>query len=182
MKPFGDIVISALIPKMYRFEFRLALRHLLSGGLQTVLTISAVATGVIIVIFITSLIFGLQNMMSVLLTESIPHVTVQVEDPKPKPIEDPNNPTSSRIEVSASRLKFIDNWDEVVSMLRGLPNVSDVAAVGFGVPLAFTTVKLGPNAFAQPNWSLYLALYTPTAAVYVLLVLTTTLSLTRTHW
>lgn len=132
MKPLGDIVISALVPKAYRFELRLAVRYLFSGGMQTVLTISAVATGVIIVIFITSLIFGLQNMMSILLTESIPHVTVQVEDPKPKPLENPESPTSSRIEVSASRLKFIDNWAEVVTMLRGLPNVSDVAAVVSG--------------------------------------------------
>jgi lipoprotein-releasing system permease protein len=132
MKPLGDIVISALIPKAYRFEFRLAVRHLFSGGLQTLLTISAVATGVIIVIFITSLIFGLQNMMSVLLTESIPHVTVRVEDPKPKPLEIPESPVSSRIEVSASRLKFIDNWEEVVAMLRGLPNVSGVAPVVSG--------------------------------------------------
>jgi lipoprotein-releasing system permease protein len=93
MRPFGDIVISALIPKKYRFEFRLAGRHLFSGGLQTLLTISAVATGVIIVIFITSLIFGLQNMMSVLLTESIPHVTVQVEDSIPKPHEVPDSLT-----------------------------------------------------------------------------------------
>jgi lipoprotein-releasing system permease protein len=132
MKSFGDLVISALVPKAYRFELRLALRHLWSGGLQTLMTISAVATGVIIVIFITSLIFGLQEMMSILLTESIPHITVEVQDSKPTSLDDPENPTSSRVELPASQLKFIDNWKEVVTTLRALPNVSGVAPVVSG--------------------------------------------------
>ena len=44
------------------------------------LTVSAVAAGVIIVIFITSLIFGLQERLTELLTDAIPHVTVTVEE------------------------------------------------------------------------------------------------------
>ncbi|MCW5961986.1 MAG: ABC transporter permease [Pyrinomonadaceae bacterium] len=132
MKSFFNIFISALVPKKLRFEFQLALRHLLSGGWQTILTISAVAAGVIIVIFITSLIFGLQEMMSDLLTESIPHVVVQVEDPKPKTLTNTENPTSSRIEEQASQLKFIDNWEQVVRTIRGLPNVRGVSPVVSG--------------------------------------------------
>ncbi len=132
MQKIFDIFISALVPKRFRFEFQLALRHLLSGGWQTILTISAVAAGVIIVIFITSLIFGLQAMMSDLLTESIPHIVVQVEDPKPKTLQNTENPISSRIEEQASQLKFIDNWEQVVSTIRGLPNVRGVTAVVSG--------------------------------------------------
>ena len=153
MKSFGDLVISALIPKAYRFELRLALRHLWSGGLQTLMTISAVATGVIIVIFITSLIFGLQEMMSTLLTESIPHITVEVQDSKPTSLDDPESPTSSRVELPASQLKFIDNWKEVVTTLRALPNVSGVAPVvsgqGFASkganPIGVTVVGADPE-------------------------------------
>ncbi|MFZ1699515.1 MAG: ABC transporter permease [Pyrinomonadaceae bacterium] len=132
MRSLLSIFVSAFVPKKFRFEFQLALRHLLSGGWQTVLTISAVAAGVIIVIFITSLIFGVQEMMSNLLTESIPHVVVQVEDPKPKTLDSPKTPTSSRIEEQASQLKFIDNWEQVLVTLRGLPNVRGVAAVVSG--------------------------------------------------
>ncbi len=132
MNSFFDIFISAFIPKKFRFEFQLALRHLLSGGWQTILTISAVAAGVIIVIFITSLIFGLQEMMSDLLTESIPHIVVKVKDPKPKPLQDTEDPVSSRIEEQASQLKFIDNWENVARTIRGLPNVQSVASVVSG--------------------------------------------------
>ena len=81
------------------------------------MTIGAVAAGVIIVIFITSLIFGLQVMMSDLLTDSIPHVIVRVEDPKPNVLESipgkESNPVSSQIEQQAPQLKFIDDWEHV---------------------------------------------------------------------
>lgn len=132
MASFSARLVSALVPKRFRFEFLLAIRHLFSGGLQTLLTISAVATGVTIVIFVTSLIFGLQDMMSTLLTGSIPHVTVQVRDPVPQPLTDGDNPVSNQLAVPASQLKFIDNWRELIVMLRGLPNVQGVAPVVSG--------------------------------------------------
>lgn len=136
MRSFTDIFISALLPKRFRFEFQIAIRHLLSGGWQTFMTIGAVAAGVIIVIFITSLIFGLQEMMSELLTDAIPHITIKVEDPKPKALQDlpiaPDNPSSSKIEEQAPQLKFIDNWENVVQTIRGLPNVKSVAAAVTG--------------------------------------------------
>jgi lipoprotein-releasing system permease protein len=117
---------SALIPKAIRFEFQLASRHLRSGGGQTLLTIGAVATGVTIVIFVTSLIFGLQERQTELLTGNIPHVTVQVQDPSPRPLDGlagSSNPISSKIEQQAPQLKFIDDWEHVVRTIRELPNV-----------------------------------------------------------
>ena len=39
----------------------MALRHLLRGGAQTWLTIAAVAAGVTVIVFISSLTFGLRN-------------------------------------------------------------------------------------------------------------------------
>jgi hypothetical protein len=56
--------LKTFVPRKVRFETQLALRHLFSGGGQTLLTVSAVAAGVIIVIFITSLIFGLQGQLT----------------------------------------------------------------------------------------------------------------------
>jgi lipoprotein-releasing system permease protein len=104
-----------------------ALRHLRSGGGQTWLTISAVAAAVIIVIFVTALIFGLQRMLSDLLTEAIPHVTVRVADPKPTPLAEvpggPSGPISSRLEQLAPQQKDIDDWPRVVETIRGVPNV-----------------------------------------------------------
>lgn len=125
--------MRTFVPRKLRFETQLALRHLSSGGGQTLLTVSAVAAGVIIVIFITSLIFGLQDRLTELLTEAIPHVTVSVEEPEPKGLNKVPGATegasSSRIEQQAPQLKFIDNWPQVVETVRGLPNVRAVAPV-----------------------------------------------------
>jgi lipoprotein-releasing system permease protein len=153
MTSFSELFASALIPKRYRFEFLLALRHLFSGGLQTLLTISAVATGVTIVIFVTSLIFGLQDMMSSLLTGSIPHVTVRVRDPLPQTLPEGGATTSTRLEVPSAQLKFIDNWRDLTAMLRGLPNVQGVVPVvsgqGFASkgsnPVGVTVVGADPD-------------------------------------
>lgn len=116
-----------------RFEDQVALRHLRSGGGQTWLTISAVATAVIIVIFVTGLIFGLQRKWTDLLTEAIPHVTVRVPDPKPTPLEQvpgaPPGAISSRLEQLAPQQKEIDDWPRVVETIRALPGVTLVNPV-----------------------------------------------------
>ena len=131
-----DTLIRILVPRRIRFEAQVAARHLLSGGGQTLLTVSAVAAGVIIVIFITSLIFGLQERLTELLTDAIPHVTVTVEEPKPRPLSKvpgaPAGTSSTNIEQQAPQLKFIDNYPAVVETIRRLPNVREVAPVVSG--------------------------------------------------
>lgn len=131
-----SVLTRAIIPRRIRFESVIALRHLLAGGGQTLLTVSAVAAGVIIVIFITSLIFGLQERLTELLTDAIPHVTVTVEEPEPKPLSrvpgTPEDLSSTRIEQRAPQLKFIDNYPTVVETIRRLPNVRAVTPVVTG--------------------------------------------------
>ena len=134
MQSFFNLFITAIIPRSYRFELQVAMRHLLSGGWQTLMTISAVTTGVIIVIFITCLIFGLQDRISTLLTNSIPHITIKVANPTPETLEDLNNETltSSKIEQQAPQLKLIDNWEQIVSTVSKLPNVKAIAPLVSG--------------------------------------------------
>ena len=131
-----DTLLRILVPRKIRFEAQVAVRHLLSGGGQTLLTVSAVAAGVIIVIFITSLIFGLQQHLTELLTDAIPHVTVTVEEPKPRPLSRvpgaPPGLSSTDVEQRAPQLKFIDNYPAVVETIRRLPNVREVAPVVSG--------------------------------------------------
>jgi lipoprotein-releasing system permease protein len=118
----------------------MALRHLAYGGGQTLLTVSAVAAGVIIVVFITSLIFGLQDRLTELLTEAIPHVSITVEEPEPRALEKvpgaEGGLSSSRIEQQAPQRKFIEDWPQIVEIVRKLPNVRAVAPVISGQAFA----------------------------------------------
>ena len=122
-----------LIPRRLRFESQLAVRHLCAGGRQTLLTISAVAAGVIIVVFVTALIFGLQRRWTDILTEALPHITVRVAETKPIPLADlPSAPAgliSSRIEQRAPQEKNFENWARTVEMIEALPDVRIAAPV-----------------------------------------------------
>jgi lipoprotein-releasing system permease protein len=104
-----------------------AVRHLRSGGGQTWLTISAVAAAVIIVIFVTGLIFGAQRKWTELLTEALPHVTVRVRDPRPTPLAEvpgaSTAPSSSRLEQLTPQQKDIDDWARVAETIRTVPGV-----------------------------------------------------------
>lgn len=123
--------LNELLPAKIRFEAQLAWRHLRSGGGQTWLTIAAVASGVIVVIFIVGVIFGMQRRLTALLTEAIPHVTVQVPEGKPIPYADlaggKAGPSSSRSEMQAPQRKNIDDWRTVLDVASTIPNVRTVS-------------------------------------------------------
>jgi lipoprotein-releasing system permease protein len=146
----------AWVPSKLRFEATLAARHLLRGGGQTLLTIGAVAAGVVVIIFLTALIFGLQRRLTVMLTETIPHVTVRVADPKPIPLAEltqlESAMSSSRIEQQRPQMKHIDDWQQVVDVAQRTPNVRvavpAVQGAGFasrgGNPVGVTVVGADP--------------------------------------
>lgn len=117
----------AFVPLKWRFEARLAVRHLLTGGGQTLLTVGAVAAGVLVIIFLTALIFGMREKITTLLTDAIPHVTVKVRDLEPEPLSEvqdlESRMSSSRIEKQAPQLKYIDDWQHVIEVISHIPNV-----------------------------------------------------------
>jgi lipoprotein-releasing system permease protein len=123
----NDMLWRLMVPKTLRFALRLATRHLRAGGGQTLFTISAVATGVIIIVFITALIFGLRQKLTTVLIEAIPHITIQVEEVKPEPLQQvlgtSAGTSSSRIEQQAPQRKHIENWPQVTEVVRHLPSV-----------------------------------------------------------
>jgi lipoprotein-releasing system permease protein len=145
------------IPLKWRFESRLALRYLLTGGGQTLLTIGSVAAGVIVIVFLTSLIFGIRGRLTTMLTENIPHVTVKVRELEPVPLSElqdlESRMSGSRVEKKAPQLKFIDNWQHAVDVIRTVPNVRialpAVQGQGFaskgGNPIGVTVTGADPS-------------------------------------
>jgi lipoprotein-releasing system permease protein len=135
---------------MLRFEATVAYRHLRSGGGQTLLTVSAVAVGVIAIVFITALIFGARELTSTLLTDLLPHVTVTPLEPEPEPLkavassqwpvasnrqgqDERNEPLIlSRIERQSAQRKEIENWPQAVKVIRSIPHVVAIAAAVTG--------------------------------------------------
>ncbi len=120
---------------MRNFPWTLALRHLRSGKGQTLLTISAVAAGVIIVVFISALVFGIRKSVLAMLTDVLPHVTVQAAEQKAAPLsqlEGTAELTTSRIEKQNPQRKYLENWSHDVQVIRGIAGVTAVAPVVMG--------------------------------------------------
>lgn len=111
------------------FEVRIAARHLSAGRGQTVLTLSTVAAGVTVIIFIASLIYGLRQMFTNLLTDLLPQVTITPPEPKPVPLRSlPGvEKVSARIETQNPQRKLLDNWPSMVAAISKMPHVVSVA-------------------------------------------------------
>ena len=65
-----------------RFETKLAYRHLVSGGGQTLLTVAAVAIAVTVIIFINTLITGVQTRILKDLLGQLAHINIKAPRPR----------------------------------------------------------------------------------------------------
>lgn len=99
---------------------------------QTELTVGAVAVGVLLVVFLSSLINGLQVGLVEDVVGSIPHVTIEAATPGAKPlyeIEGQPCDTVTCLESISTRSQRIVNWERIQSAVRRMPAVEAVAPV-----------------------------------------------------
>jgi lipoprotein-releasing system permease protein len=120
------------------FELKVAFRHLLTGHGQTELTVGAVAVGVVLVVFLSSLINGLQVGLIDDVVGSIPHITVEASEPSPRPLSDIpgqgglGGQVLTKIEQISSKRRKIERWRQTVASVSRLPSVSGVAPMAQG--------------------------------------------------
>jgi len=114
---------------MRRFELRVAWRHLLMSHGQTELTVGAVAVGVLLVVFLSSLINGLQTGLVDDVVGSIPHVTVEAATPDAKPLwqVDSHSNAITALEKITTRSKRIEEWNRVRAAILRIHGVKSVA-------------------------------------------------------
>lgn len=114
------------------FELKLALRHLRSGGSQTVLIIAGVAMAVTLVIFINGLIRGVQTELTDRITGSLPHVTVEAPELRPHTPRDmqsrfPDSCIGYNVQKRPNQRDTIDDWCDAESELKLMPHVRAVS-------------------------------------------------------
>jgi lipoprotein-releasing system permease protein len=119
------------------FAWRIAIRFLTEGRLQTALVIVGVAFGVAVVTYITALVTGLQENTIRRTLGVQPHISI-------RPVKDV--PLAARIDradavalteqARAQRTRSIDNWPPLVPMLEGIAGVTAVSPMASGAALA----------------------------------------------
>lgn len=116
------------------FEFKLAWRHLLSGRGQTVLTMVAVAVAVIAIVFIQSLIIGVQQIILDDLLGSLPEITVRARDAQPQPLSAfperlANVSLVTEVQKQGQKRDEISGWRRIEAQVKPFPHVRSVASV-----------------------------------------------------
>ena len=120
------------------FEFRVALRFLREGRMQTVLIIVGVAAGVAVIAYISALISGLQANTLTKTLGAQAHVTLRAPDDLVTPAAPalPDAAALTETQPRAQRLRSVANWQALVPLLEGLPAVAGVSPMVSGSGLA----------------------------------------------
>ena len=132
---------------MLRFELKVAWRHLLASHGQTELTVGAVAVGVLLVVFLSSLINGLQIGLIEDVVGSIPHISVQAATPSARPLSavagqgGVRGEVLTKIERMSAQKRKIEQWQRIIGTIQKVSGVAAVAPMVEGSGFAMRGAK-----------------------------------------
>jgi lipoprotein-releasing system permease protein len=120
------------------FEWRVALRFLREGRMQTVLIIVGVAAGVAVIAYISALISGLQGSTLTKTLGAQAHISVRAPDDVVTPVWPavPGTTALTDTQPRAQRLRSVANWQALMPLLEALPGIAGVSPMVSGAGLA----------------------------------------------
>jgi lipoprotein-releasing system permease protein len=126
------------VKKTVRIEWLLALRFLREGRAQTFFMLGGVTMGVGVIVFLTSLITGLQRSIIQKTLGTQAHVVMRPPDDEARRIIKPNSAlaVSASIERRAQRLRSILQWQQIMRELEQRPEVRAVSPLVSGPSFA----------------------------------------------
>lgn len=121
-----------------RIEWLLALRFLREGRAQTLFMLGGVTMGVGVIVFLTSLITGLQRSIVQKTLGTQAHVVMRPPDDEARRIIKPNSAlaVSATVERRAQRLRSILQWQQTMRELERRPDVTAVSPLVSGPSFA----------------------------------------------
>jgi lipoprotein-releasing system permease protein len=120
-----------------RTETTLALRFLREGRTQTLLILVGIAVGVSVIVFVRTLITGLQSNIVERTLGTQAHIRVEAPDERNTVLAPPGGTAQLLLEVPrAQRLRSINNWQQVLGVLDSLPHVVAASPVVSGPMIA----------------------------------------------
>lgn len=110
------------------FEWIAAIRFLREGWMQTVLTVAGIAIGVSVIIFMSTLMTGLQANFVKELLASQAQIQLVLSDEVARPLRAaPGIVEAATVQQPAQRPRSIDQWQKVQDLLRQRPDVATVS-------------------------------------------------------
>jgi lipoprotein-releasing system permease protein len=140
------------------FEWILAVRFLREGRTQTALIFAGVGVGVAVIIFLSSLITGLQDSIVRRTLGTQAHIVIRPQEEVPRAVLSSADPFADpRIERPPQRVRAIVGWQQVAEVVRRLPDVIALAPTITGPAFALR----GNGSFSVAVRGLDPALYAP---------------------
>lgn len=120
------------------FEWRVALRFLREGRMQTVLIIVGVAAGVAVIAYISALISGLQGSTLTKTLGAQAHISLRAPDDIVTPAwpAAPGTTALTDTQPRAQRLRSVANWQALLPLLEAMPAIAGVSPMVSGAGLA----------------------------------------------
>ncbi|WP_341911805.1 FtsX-like permease family protein [Polaromonas sp. YR568] len=120
------------------FEWRVALRFLREGRMQTVLIIVGVAAGVAVIAYISALISGLQGSTLTKTLGAQAHISLRAPDDIVTPAwpDVPGSTTLTDTQPRAQRLRSVANWQALLPLLEAMRAIAGVSPMVSGAGLA----------------------------------------------
>jgi lipoprotein-releasing system permease protein len=120
------------------FEWRVALRFLREGRMQTVLIIVGVAAGVAVIAYISALISGLQGSTLTKTLGAQAHISLRAPDDVVTPAwpAAPGTTALTDTQPRAQRLRSVANWQALLPLLEAMPAIAGVSPMVSGAGLA----------------------------------------------
>jgi len=125
------------------FDLFVAFRYLREGRFQTALVVGAASIGVMVLVFLSALITGLEVRIIDRTLGGQAHIVVRPEEESPRKLEpSAGRAIASRIEPSRERVQTIENWPLIARRLRELDVVGvSPTATGAAVAVKGTRTK-----------------------------------------
>jgi lipoprotein-releasing system permease protein len=114
-----------------RFEWTVALRFLREGGLQTLMIIAGAATGISVIVFITTFLGDLQNDLVRRTLGVQPNIIVRPAEEVARPLQD-SAAALPQVQARAQRLRAVDQWQPLRQRLEATAGVRAVSPVAAG--------------------------------------------------
>ncbi|MFH1809774.1 MAG: ABC transporter permease [Pseudomonadota bacterium] len=110
-----------------RFTWLIALRFLREGRAQTLLIVGGVSLGVAVMVFLSSLISGLQLNIIARTLGTQAHILVRMPDDGVGSLRGSDPSVAPVFEKPAQRLRTIASWSQQVDAIRTVPGVREVS-------------------------------------------------------
>lgn len=115
------------------FEWRVALRFLREGGMQTVMIVTGTSIGIAVIVFITAFLGDLQRDLIKRTLGVQAHIVIRPAEEVARPLRDvPGAAALAQVQARAQRLRSVDQWQAMLPALAATPGIRAISPIAAG--------------------------------------------------